>query len=71
MVWISISNGYLIDSYFFNDNRFNYLHFLQHELIGLLENIDLETKRHVVLTRRCTSTFEQNSSRSFKPNISR
>jgi len=33
---------------FFNENvnRFNYLHFLQHELIGLLENIDLKT--HVV-----------------------
>jgi len=36
----------VFSSYFFNENvnGFNYLHFLQHELIGLLENIDLETR---------------------------
>jgi len=45
IVWCGIANGYLISLYFFNENRFNYLHFSQHELIRLLENIDLETSQ--------------------------
>jgi len=44
-----VANGYLIGLYFFNENvnRFNYLHFLQHELIGLLENINFETRQYM------------------------
>jgi len=36
----------LISSYFFNENV-DYLHFSQHKLIGLLENIDLETRQRM------------------------
>jgi len=50
VIWYGIVNEYLIGPYFFNENvnRFNYLYFLQHELIRLLKNIDLETRQRIL-----------------------
>lgn len=44
-VWCEIINGYLIESYFFEDNlnSATYHAFLQNELRGLLEEVDIDT----------------------------
>lgn len=49
IVWCGIVNGYLIGPFFFdgNVNSANYLHFLEHELPLLLENVDLATRQRM------------------------
>jgi len=48
-VWCGIVNGYLIGPYFFdgNVNQHNFLELLRDHLTGLLEDVDLETRRRM------------------------
>ena len=51
MVWCEIINGYLIGLYFFeaNINKHTYLTLIRDELPGLMEDVDLETRRRMWL----------------------
>ena len=51
MVWCEIINGYLIDPYFFkaNVNQHTYFTLIRDELPGLMEDVDLETRRRMWL----------------------
>jgi len=48
-VWCGIINGYLIGPYFFEDNlnSIRYLAFLQNELPGLLEEVDIDSRQRM------------------------
>ncbi|EFN63829.1 hypothetical protein EAG_00111, partial [Camponotus floridanus] len=48
-VWCGIVNGYIVGPYFFEENvtRHTFLELLRDHLPGLLEDVDLETRRRM------------------------